>query len=101
MADQAGRARRASWRGLVRVVHNDLGHFAVGPTFVYALSGIAVNHIADWDPNFTSYEKTHELGIPLVGDDQSISALVLARLSIDGPPGEVYRASPEQLDIVL
>jgi uncharacterized protein len=113
MGERAGPARRSSWRGVVRAVHSDLGHFAVGLTFVYALSGLAVNHIADWDPSFTSYAKTHELGGPLTGDqkdgehrppadvDQAIAASVLSRLGIEGPPGEVYRASPEQLDIVL
>lgn len=93
--------RRFSVRNLVRVVHADLGHFAVGLTFIYAVSGLAVNHIADWDPSFQSYERTHELGGPLTGDDEAIAAAVLKRLEITGEPQEVYRASEEQLDIVL
>jgi hypothetical protein len=95
------RGKRFSWRNLVRVIHSDLGHFAVGLTLVYALSGLAVNHIADWDPNFQSYERTHELGGPLAGDDDAIAAAVLGRLAIQEKPSEVYRASPEQLEIVL
>ncbi|MCC6552320.1 MAG: hypothetical protein IT372_04765 [Polyangiaceae bacterium] len=95
------RARRPSLRNLVRVVHSDLGHFAVGLTLVYAASGIAVNHIADWDPNFTSYSRTHELGAPLAGDDRAIARAVLDRLAIPGEPSDVYRASADQLDIVL
>ena len=49
----------------MRIVHSDLGHLAVGLTFVYALSGLAVNHITDWgdgDPSFHNYNQTHELG---------------------------------------
>jgi hypothetical protein len=69
-------------------------------TVVYAASGIAVNHIADWDPNFRSYERTHELG-PLAGSDDEIAKTVLARLEISDAPQEVYRASEDQLDVVL
>lgn len=93
--------RRSSWRNLVRIVHSDLGHFAVGLTLVYAASGLAVNHIADWDPNFQSYERTHDLGGPLIGDDDAIASSVLARLSIRDKPSEVYRAGADQLEIVL
>lgn len=107
MADAAGapkpapRPRRLSLRGALRAVHADLGHFAVGLTFVYALSGLAVNHIADWDPNFTSYERVHELGTPLAGDDQAIARAALERLAIRAEPQEVYRAAPDQLEVVL
>lgn len=108
MADPGGavprpapRPRRLSLRGALRAVHADLGHFAVGLTFVYALSGLAVNHIADWDPNFTSHERVHELGAPLAGDDQAIARAALERLAIRAEPQEIYRAAPDQLEIVL
>ncbi|EYF01153.1 hypothetical protein [Chondromyces apiculatus] len=100
MADKP-RGRRFSWRGLVRVVHGDLGHVAVGLTFVYALSGLAVNHIADWDPNFRNHEEVHELGGPLAGNDEGIAQTVLARLAIRDTPQEVYRAADDQLDVVF
>jgi len=93
--------RRFQWRGLLRIVHRDAGNLAVGLTLVYAVSGIAVNHIADWDPNFTSYQSTHELGGPLEGDDKAISARVMERLEIKDKPSDVYRASDEQLEITL
>lgn len=93
--------RRFSFRQLIRVVHADLGNFAVGLTFIYALSGLAVNHIADWDPSFESYERTHELGGPIAGDDQAVAAAVMKRLEIPGEPQEVYRTSETQLDVVF
>ena len=34
-------------RPWLRAVHRDAGYFGVGLTLVYALSGLAVNHIAD------------------------------------------------------
>jgi uncharacterized protein len=92
--------KRPALRIWLRSLHRDAGYVAVGLTLVYALSGLAVNHISDWDPNFQNYEKTHELG-PLAGDDEAISSAVLRKLGIDATPQEIYRAAPEQLDITL
>lgn len=92
--------KRPLLRPWVRAIHRDLGYLAVGLTLVYALSGLAVNHISDWDPNFQNYEATHQLG-PLAGDDEALAAQVLGKLGIGEKPTDVYRASPEQLDIVF
>jgi hypothetical protein len=95
------KASRFTFRGLARALHRDLGHLAVGLTFVYALSGLAVNHILDWEPSFVSYQEPHELGGPLAGSDEDIAKLVLERLSIPGKARDVYRAAPDDLQIVL
>jgi uncharacterized protein len=92
--------RSFAWRPLLRAVHRDVGYLAVGLTLVYALSGLAVNHVADWDPSFSSYERTHELG-PLAGTDDEIAAAATWALGIREPPREVYRVSEEQLDVVF
>ena len=57
--------RPTRWRPALRALHRDIGYLAVGLTFVYALSGLAVNHIADWDPNFDNYEARHQVATPL------------------------------------
>lgn len=85
-------------RPLLRAIHRDIGYLAVGLTVIYALSGLAVNHIAQWDPNFRNYERTHELG-PLAGDDAQVAAAVARQLDIPEKPREVYRAAPDQLDV--
>lgn len=95
-----GERVRRRWRGWTRAVHRDLGHLAVGLTAVYALSGLAVNHIADWDPNFVDYSRTVELGA-LRGSDEAIAAEVRAKLRIDDAPTETYRASETQLELVF
>jgi hypothetical protein len=89
------------WRPWLRAIHRDAGYLAVGLTIVYALSGLAVNHISDWDPNFQSYERTVELGGPLAGDDEAIAKEVLARLKIDAKVRDLDRTSDERLDLVL
>src|SRR5690606_41194055 len=63
-ARQQQRHRRGfRWRPWLRAIHRDVGYLAVGLTFVYALSGLAVNHIQDWDPNFTPIERQHNVQI--------------------------------------
>ena len=40
------------WRKWNRVLHRDLSYFFTGMTVIYALSGIALNHIQDWNPSY-------------------------------------------------
>jgi len=95
--------RQRKWLGrpLLRALHRDAGYLAVGLTCVYALSGIAVNHVKDWDPSFDNYERVHHLAKPLSGDDAQITKLVLTRLAIRETPRDVYRAALDQLDITF
>lgn len=95
------RARRFSARAVLRGLHRDAGYLAVGLTFVYALSGLAVNHVADRDPSFDNYERTHRLAGPLAGSDAEISRTVLDALKIQDPPRDVYRSTPDTLDITF
>jgi uncharacterized protein len=92
---------RWNWRPWLRAIHRDMGYVAVGLTLIYAFSGLAVNHLSDWDPNFQNYESTHEIGGPLTGDDQKIAQQVLSKLKITDKPTEVYRASDEELEVLL
>jgi hypothetical protein len=92
---------RSLARAWLRAIHRDAGHLAVGLTFVYALSGIAVNHIPDWEPSFTPYQETRELGGPVGGTDEEAAAAVLGRLGISDTPRDVYRAAPDDLQIVF
>jgi uncharacterized protein len=85
-------ARARAW---LRAIHRDVGYSAVGLTVVYATSGLAINHIADWDPNFTHATATHELRGPLPEDEQAASKQVLAELGVRDTPKEVYREGDE------
>lgn len=88
-------------RRWLRAIHRDLGYLAVGLTVVYALSGLAVNHIADWDPNFQNSETTHELGAFTPGKtDDEIADDVAMKLAIQGRPKEVYRLGGDALEVL-
>src|SRR4051794_3965013 len=96
-------AKKFHWRAWLRAIHRDIGYVAVGLTFVYALSGLAVNHITDWkdgDPSFRTYSRTIDVG-KLEGDDAAIAGALRQRLGISATPREIYRASPEQLDVLF
>jgi hypothetical protein len=87
------------WRLWLRALHRDVGYLAVGLTVVYALSGLAVNHVSDWDPSFVNWERTHTVSTPLPDEDSAAARAVLQALAIDAAPRDVYRASPTQLEI--
>jgi hypothetical protein len=40
------------WRKWNKAIHRDFGYFFFGMTLIYAISGIALNHLDDWNPNF-------------------------------------------------
>ncbi len=47
-----------------RAVHRDLGYFFVGMAIIYGVSGIAINHRDDWNPNYVVRQETKELALP-------------------------------------
>jgi hypothetical protein len=87
---------RKRWRAWLRGVHRDIGYLAVGFTVIYALSGIAMNHIDDWDPNFRATEVTHKIA-PLTGalSDAEATRRVVAATGIASAVTDVYRAGDE------
>ncbi|HEY3255326.1 MAG TPA: PepSY-associated TM helix domain-containing protein [Polyangiaceae bacterium] len=88
-------------RPWLRAFHRDIGYFAVGLTIVYATSGLAVNHLKDWDPNFKQVNRTHQLALPLPSNDDAAAKSALQALGVREEPREVYRASDTQLDLVF
>ena len=36
-----------------RILHRDIGFLFIGTSIIYGLSGIALNHLADWNPNYS------------------------------------------------
>jgi len=39
-------------------LHRDIGYFLSGLILVYCLSGIALNHVNDWNPDFVIHKRT-------------------------------------------
>ncbi|MBK7074480.1 MAG: hypothetical protein IPH44_19505 [Myxococcales bacterium] len=88
-------AIRKRWRGWLRAIHRDVGYLAVGLTLVYAISGLAINHIKDWDPNYTTYERERTIA-PIPADVPDDVAIAQARAALKvGTPRSTYRAGDE------
>ncbi|MFY9153168.1 MAG: PepSY-associated TM helix domain-containing protein [Prolixibacteraceae bacterium] len=50
-------------RKTLRSLHRDFGYLVVGITFIYTISGIALNHRTDWNPHYTLVSE--ELTVPV------------------------------------
>lgn len=53
MQEKKEKKKQKKWRKWNRIIHRDLGYFFFGAIIIYGLSGIAINHLDDWDPNYT------------------------------------------------
>lgn len=95
------RRKQFKWRPWLRALHRDLGYLAVGLTFVYALSGLAVNHISDWDPNFTNFERSFDVQTPLPEDEAEAAKAVLEQAKLSEEPLDVYSPAQGELEITL
>lgn len=92
-------ARR--WRPWLRAIHRDVGYLAVGLTFVYAISGLAINHIGSWDPNFRAVRETAPLAAPLPRADAEASAALLALFALSEKPRDSYWDSDTVFEVAL
>ena len=90
---------RIPWRRWNAAIHRDLGYLAVGLTLVYAVSGLAVNHVDSWNPNYV-VEKVERRFPPIAaaGRDALVAALIPA-LELPGPPKQAVQASPETITL--
>ncbi len=64
------------WRKWNKAVHRDFGYFFFGMVIIYALSGIAINHLDDWNPNYV-----------VISED----------IQIDPPGGKINKAEIKKL----
>lgn len=70
-----------NWRKWNRIIHRDFGFFFFGMTIIYALSGIAINHINDWNPSYSVENSYYEISHPQqFGDANKEKVLELLEL---------------------
>jgi len=86
-----------SWRRWNYVLHRDIGFACIGLTLIYALSGIAVNHVRDWNPNY-KVEKVAAQIMPRQYSGVVSAAMVrgmLQELGEQKSPESVFQPDPE------
>jgi hypothetical protein len=99
----ADRPRVGRWSAFVlnRALHRDVGYFVSALAIVYAVSGLAVNHTADWNPSLDKTTTQLELG-PLPTDLDAAEKAVVQRAGID--PSRVrgrHRPGPDVFRVFL
>ncbi len=92
-----------NWRKWNRVLHRDVGYFFFGMTIIYALSGIALNHLKDWNPSYIVHKRDVLWDQSYIGDPVSQSAvlLFLEKYGEAGNYKKHYHPEPGQLKIFL
>ena len=88
-------------RPLIIATHRDIGYFFAGLTVIYAVSGVAVNHIDDWNPNYVIRRDVVEVGVLPFGEPSELGAEVLNRMGIVEEPRSVVRMSRDELKVFL
>ncbi len=89
------------FRRTIIAVHRDFGYFFAALTVIYAVSGIAVNHVEDWNPNYTVSRVEYRVeGLDGLPNDE-IGRVVLDALKIGEKPKASVRMSPNEYRIFL
>jgi hypothetical protein len=55
---------KLTWRKWFRIVHRDFGYLFFGLTLAYSISGIALNHLGDWNSNYIIVRKEVSIAAP-------------------------------------
>jgi uncharacterized protein len=88
-------------RKWLRILHRDIGYLAAGLTIIYAISGVAVNHVNEWNPNY-SIEKTTIQITPLNLPEYDSDATIRHVLQEIGETNQIknsFRPDPLTLQI--
>ena len=91
------------WRKWVRLIHRDVGYVCAGLTVVYAVSGVAVNHVRDWNPNYRVTRDTVVLGdLPSAyPGSEGFAAEVLAEVGISDDVLSSFRPDSATVDVFV
>lgn len=93
---------RIPWRRWNRAVHRDVGYLAAGLTVVYAVSGLAINHMADWNPSYRLVRETREVApLPKELPEEDLARLLLGRLEVREHPRATFQPDEDTLEVYM
>lgn len=72
-----------------RILHRDIGYFFIGTTIIYGISGIALNHMNDWNPNYKVEIENFQTKIPFTNNDHTKENIL--KLLTNIAPNEIYK----------
>jgi len=86
-----------------RILHRDIGYFFIFTSLIYGISGIALNHMSDWNPNYSVELKHFTTNLDL-GNSSFVKTNILKLLdNIDDSDNykKHYYPNKNQLKIFL
>ena len=88
---------------LNRILHRDFGYFFAAMTIIYALSGIALNHKKDWNPNYSIEVSEHQVKIPENprSNEKATVAEILKQINQENGSRQYYFPSSSELKIFM
>jgi hypothetical protein len=92
-----------TWRRINYILHRDIGYISIGLTLIYAISGLAVNHIKDWNPSYR-VETVHTRIEPLpdfVEKAEEAIPVILEQLAEKKGFENSFRPDPESIQIFV
>ena len=94
---------KLNWRKWFRVVHRDFGYLFFGITLIYSISGIALNHLDDWNPNYIITRKEVSIDPSLITPTISKNEMreIMKNIGEDKNYKNHYFPQPGQLKIFL
>ena len=91
-----------NWRRWNNIIHRDLGYLCFGLTIIYVISGIAVNHIQDWNPTYKIEKFKSNIGQFLsqggLVTDQEVRN-ILEKIGTDTEFKKKFQPNPDSLKI--
>jgi len=91
------------WRKWNIIIHRDLGYLCFGLTILYVISGVAVNHIHDWNPTYKIEKSSTSVDLSTIdtSDNQALTSAVLDQLDEPGELKNIYRQDDSTLKIFI
>jgi hypothetical protein len=91
------------WRKYNIIIHRDLGYLCFGLTIIYAISGVAVNHIQDWNPTYVLEKIVSSVNLAGIesADNEALTSSVLEQLGETSELKNVYRQDADTLKIFV
>lgn len=88
---------------LNKTLHRDLGYFFVGMILIYAISGIAINHKSDWNPNYIIRNQDYGINRAIKKSevDMDLINTILEKAEVKGQYKSHYFPNDEQLRIFV
>lgn len=94
---------KINWRKINNILHRDVGYFFVGMTIIYSLSGIALNHIDDWDPNYNIENRIVNVDPEMLSSSMSSVEVdqLIEELKVNKKIKKHYYPNPQTLKVFL